>query len=246
MSVLRKRLLEALSLMEGAARNSEVIQKVVELYPDTKPASAGSVLSDLKAREPELFAATERGWVALAEKGEEATVDEQVPDELSDPLEKDLYEPVKRFLLTDEIVTRAEVVGSSRNNKKWGNPDLFGIIAPTASDLYKFGSEFVSFEVKRDLTQLIVAFGQAASYRLFSHQSYLVIPRDEKHAEYRRVDALCELFGIGLIDFVLAGDEPTFRLRLRPRTQVPNPSYLNDFLAKLRDSDKAMLNKILG
>ena len=246
MSTLKNKILAALSQMDGEARNSDVIQKVIETSPGTSRDSVGSMLSQLKTKEPALFAPTERGWVALASASPQEAAAGQVPEELSDPLEKDLYEPVQRFLLTDEIVTRVEIVGSSRSNKKWGNPDLFGIIAPTASDLYRFSSEFISFEVKRDLTQLIVAFGQAASYRLFSHQSYLVIPRDEKHSEYRRVDALCELFGIGLIDFVLVDEEPIFRVRLRPRTQVPNPSYLNDFLAKLRDSDKAMLNKILG
>jgi hypothetical protein len=39
-------------------------------------------------------------------------------------------------------------------------------------------TEIVSAEIKLDAAQVITAFGQACSYKLFSHRSCLVVPLD--------------------------------------------------------------------
>ncbi len=55
----------------------------------------------------------------------------------------------------------------------------------------------------RHLTQLGLSnFSQACAYRLFSHRSYLVVPKQAHADELARLDALCEIFGIGLVTFV--------------------------------------------
>lgn len=242
MATLDQKIFEALSEMQGAARNSEVIKRVLEKHPTTNRSSVASKISALKKSKPEDFGSAGNGWISLAGSEGAAAQPEDTTLDVNDPQESALYEPVRRFLIEDELVTAAEITGSSRMNRKWGNPDLFGIVKPAASDPYKFPLEFIALEVKRDTTNLVTAFGQAASYRLFSHQSYVVVPCDEKSAEYRRIDALCELFGIGLIDFSFSNNEASFRVQVRPVTHAPDHAYVNDFLTKL---DRATYNKLL-
>ncbi|HPZ82952.1 MAG TPA: hypothetical protein PL064_05940, partial [Thermogutta sp.] len=114
---------------------------------------------------------------------------------------------------------------------KWGTPDVIGIREPRKSDIIKPPTEIVSAEVKLDTANVITAFGQACSYKLFSHKSYLVIPSDSPEEDLARVDALCRIFGIGLILFDRRKPEsPNFEIRVRAAKHEPDMFYANKYL----------------
>ena len=54
---------------------------------------------------------------------------------------------------------------------------MVGVYKPTASNRIKFPLEIVSAEIKISPDAPVVAFGQAVAYRLFSAQTYVVMPR---------------------------------------------------------------------
>ena len=75
---------------------------------------------------------------------------------------------------------------------------------------------------------MITAFGQACSYKVFSHKSYIVIPRDSSQDDISRLDALCLIFGIGLVLFDSGNrDDPKFEIRVRPLKHEPDMFYVN-------------------
>jgi hypothetical protein len=74
-----------------------------------------------------------------------------------------------------------------------------GVLKQDSIDPYKTGIEIVSVEIKISADQLVTAFGQACSYKLFSHKVYLVIPADPSHKEeIARIDSLCYYLESGL------------------------------------------------
>jgi hypothetical protein len=73
--------------------------------------------------------------------------------------------------------------------------------------------EIVSAKIKLDPNQLMVAFGQACAYKLFSYKVYLVV--SEGSEEIGRLKPLCLRFGLGLILFEIEGKELRFYIRTR-------------------------------
>ena len=59
------------------------------------------------------------------------------------------------------------------------------------SDIVKMPTEIISAEIKTDSKNLITAFGQACSYKLFSHKSYIVVPKDSGQED---LSGLCLLY----------------------------------------------------
>jgi hypothetical protein len=91
--------------------------------------------------------------------------------------------------------------------------------------------EIVSAEVKTADSQLVTAFGQACAYRLFSHKSYLVVPDTSPQEERTRLDALCQVFGIGLVLFDASSPQtPNFDIRVRALKQDPAMFYVNKYM----------------
>lgn len=77
----------------------------------------------------------------------------------------------------------------------------------------------------------MTAFGQACAYRLFSHKSYLVVPDASPQDEVARLDALCQVFGIGLILFNASSPEaPNFVIRVRALKRDPEMFYVNKYM----------------
>ena len=138
--------------------------------------------------------------------------------------EAHFYEPFADYLVKDlEECTNAVPLGGSRFGSKWGTPDVFGIFKSRESDIVKMPIEVVVAEVKIDTSQLITAFGQACAYKLFAHRSYLVIPRNSQPEDIGRLDALCLIFGIGLILFNSTEPKaPNFDVRVRAAKHEPN------------------------
>jgi len=117
-----------------------------------------------------------------------------------------------------------------------GTPDVIGKRESKRSDIIKRPTEIVSAEIKLDSFQLVTAFGQACAYKLFSHKSYLVVPRQSSDEERDRIDSLCQIFGIGLVFFdAINPTAPNFEIRVRPSRHEPDLFYTNKYIALIEN-----------
>ena len=128
--------------------------------------------------------------------------------------------------------TRAIAWGGSKSGGKWGTPDVVGIFSPERNAYVQFTDEIVSAEIKTDKSpqSLIVAFGQACVYRLFSHKIYLVVPRAGQSS---RLKSLCHLFGLGLVYFDPETeniDSSIYEVELLAQRHSPDMYYVNEFI----------------
>jgi hypothetical protein len=115
---------------------------------------------------------------------------------------------------------------------RWGTPDVIGERESKRSNVIKAPTEIVAAEIKADRLQSVTAFGQACVDRLFSHRSYWVLPKQANADEIARLDALCEMFGIGLVTFDREHPRaPAFSVLVRPRSRRPDLFYTNRNLA---------------
>jgi hypothetical protein len=161
------------------------------------------------------------------------------PDSAERPSEREFYEPFAKFLKGEDNLdldecTEAIPIGEMRVGGKWGNPDVIGVYRSRVTDIIKEEPVIVSAEIKVDNggTQLITGFGQACSYRLFSHKVYFVIPNDVEGELETRIESLCQIFGIGLVLFNRKNkDEPDWEIRLRAVRSEPDLFYLNQYLS---------------
>lgn len=127
--------------------------------------------------------------------------------------------------------------GGNEFKDKWGTPDVIGIREPRKSDIIKPPTEIVSAEVKTDAGNLITAFGQACSYKLFRHKSYVVIPKESLEEDIARLDGLCRIFGVGLVLFDAGNVEtPAFETRVRAAKHDPDMFYANKYMKLVEDS----------
>jgi hypothetical protein len=150
------------------------------------------------------------------------------------PAEESLYAPFADYLVNDlEECTRAIALGGNRLGSKWGTPDVLGVLRPRESHIYKPPLELISAEIKTDPYQLIVAFGQACAYTLFSHRVYLVVPSNSAKEDIDRLTSLCQIFGLGLASADPAVTPPKFSIRLRAARHEPDSYYVNEVLSKL-------------
>ena len=130
-----------------------------------------------------------------------------------------------------EECTKAIALGGNRFRDKWGTPDVIGKRESKRSDIIQAPVEIVSAEVKPDVYQLVTAFGQACAYCLFSHKVYLVISNKAPDDEVARLDALCQVFGLGFVLFDSDNPkDPRFTIRARPRYQQPDLFYANRYM----------------
>ncbi|MDI9608086.1 MAG: hypothetical protein QM228_07490, partial [Atribacterota bacterium] len=130
-----------------------------------------------------------------------------------------------------EECTVAIPLGGNKFKDKWGTPDVIGKREPQRSDIVKAPTEIVSAEIKVDARDLITAFGQACSYKLFSHKSYIVIPKNSPQDDVSKLDALCMIFGIGLVLFDNNNpQDPQFEIRARPLRHEPDMFYVNKYM----------------
>lgn len=134
-----------------------------------------------------------------------------------------------------EECTKAIPLGGNRFKDKWGTPDVIGVREPRKSDIIKPPTEIIAAEIKTDSQQLIVAFGQACSYKLFSHRSYIVVPDDSSPEDITRLDALARIFGIGLILFNRHDKDAAFEIRVRASRHEPDMFYVNRYLKLIED-----------
>lgn len=152
--------------------------------------------------------------------------------------EQYFYVPFAEWIRDDlGECTKAIPLGGNKFKNKWGTPDVIGIRTSRHSDVIKSSPEIVSAEIKVNPSSLIVAFGQACSYKLFSHKSYIVVPIESPEGDINRLDALCRIFGIGLILFnSKVPGNPNFQIRVRAAKHEPDMFYVNNNL-KLIEQD---------
>ncbi len=111
-------------------------------------------------------------------------------------------------------------------------------------DLVKFEPQIVSVEIKTDPSQPVVAFGQAISYRLFSHKSYLVLPDSTSADDLDRMIALSTTFGLGLVTFKVDAEDPEFTVQVRATLATPDMVYVNQMATLLNNYDKKGFDRL--
>jgi hypothetical protein len=159
--------------------------------------------------------------------------------------EEDFYQPFAEWLRDGlDEVTEAIPVGGNVFKGKWNTPDVIGVLRPLTGDLIKFAPQIVSAEIKIDPTQPVIAFGQAISYRLFSHKCYLVLPDTTSPDDFDRVEALATVFGLGLVKFTVNPDNPNFQLICRATLAEPDMVYVNQMAKQLNNYDPKAFDKL--
>ncbi|OGC78447.1 MAG: hypothetical protein A2Z27_03705 [candidate division Zixibacteria bacterium RBG_16_50_21] len=149
--------------------------------------------------------------------------------------EKNFYQPFADWLMLEEECTKAVPLGDTIGANSWGNPDVVGINEPKGEWRLKHPIEIVTAEIKSggSWKELITAFGQACSYRLFSHKTYIVVPNNSDDLD--KIDSLSLRFGIGLVIFENNNlENPEFEFLTRAYKHEPDMGYLNEFVERER------------
>jgi hypothetical protein len=233
---------EILASTPTGIRFSDLVSRLQKEFPDDPYGTITGAVWNLDARFPQELYKPSLGLFRLAKfKTEPAPVPpEPAPETTPEPgvvREADFYQPFADYLVNDlEECTTAIPLGGSRFGSKWGTPDVFGIFKSRESDIVKTPLEVVVVEVKIDTSQLVTAFGQACADKLFAHRSYLVVPHDSQPEDIGRLDALCVIFGIGLILFDSATPRvPDFEIRVRAAKHEPDSFYVNQCVGQIAD-----------
>ena len=230
----------------GGIRTGALVQRILLDNPETTKKAIEWAVFDLDRRFPSEITKPSRGlFTSVSVAGSvAATPAEPPPGKVK---EEDFYQPFADWLKTElDEATVAIPLGGAGLQKKWGTPDVIGVYKPSASDRIKFDLEIISAEIKIDPQQPVVAFGQAAAYRLFSAKSYVVMPNSISEEDYSRLEALCMLFGIGLVLFETNLEEPDFKIRVRAQRFPPDMFYVNEFAERIHQIDAAVFNQLFG
>jgi len=219
--------LKALDLL-SKHRNGIRFAEFVELVHKELPAfSRNSVYFQvwcLPKKYPEKVLLPEKGLYQLKKYAKRPQAKKQTVKN-----EEDYYQFVAEYLTELENCI-AGPLGATRMGKvKWSNPDVLGVRRTDENDTIQATLEIISAEVKigTNYTDLITGFGQACSYKLFSHKTYVVVPRIESSGDLQRLDSLCGLFGVGLVLYDLTRNgTPKFDLRHRALKSEPDNFFI--------------------
>ncbi len=234
----------AFDILKGApegVRYADLVRRISSSDDKLKTNTIHGTVWNLDQRFPTKVDKPSRGLLRLKEFTDTDT--DQLRSDLVAKLpakvsEDEFYEPFADWLQNDlEECTLAIPLGRNKFRDKWGTPDVIGKRESKRSDIMQAPVEIVSAEIKPEVSQLVTAFGQSCAYCLFSHKSYLVVPRQSPQDELARLDSLCQVFGIGLVLFDSAHPaDPDFEIRARARRQEPDLFYSNKYL-KLIEAD---------
>ncbi len=153
--------------------------------------------------------------------------------------EEKFYAEFARFVRDDLVeCTHAVKYGNNRlqNDKKWFNPDIVGFYHAGLAGTYQRAPDIVTGELKTSTAykDAIEGFAQAAAYRLFSHKSYLALPKEMSSDDIDVVESLCIQFGLGFVLFNRRDPQNAqFTLRNRALWHEPNIAYLNKYGQKI-------------
>lgn len=226
-------------------RYGQLLTSIVDRYPATPRNTVQGSVWNLDAQFPEDVYKPSRGLfkpifseAPLEPPPSEPTVAERHREEA-------FYKPFADWLVHDiEDATVAVPLGGAGMRTKWGTPDVIGVYKPLPSDRIKFQPEIISAEIKVDPHAPVVAFGQAVAYRLFSTKTYIVMPRTITSEDRERLEALCMLFGVGLVLFTLNPQEPDFAIRMRAQRFSPDMYFVNEFADGLHRQSRDNFNQL--
>jgi hypothetical protein len=230
---IRKKALEILATERAGIHYSEFVRRIQAELPEIPANTIHGNIWNIETQIPEVTKPS-RGLYLLAIYKDHPSPTEGGKSRVK---EEQFYEPFAEWLVNElEECTRAIAVGGNVFRDKWGTPDVIGVRESRKSDIIKFPTELVSAEVKLDSSGLITAFGQACSYRLFSHRSYIVVPKEAGEDDLARLDSLARIFGIGLILFdAKSPSDPRFEIRVRAAKREPDMFYVNKSLRLIED-----------
>jgi len=244
----------------GGVRWAEVLKAVAADHPETPLNSIRGATHHLFQRSDGIVkiargtyqlarfadsdgASVDAGIAAPPPDAADATVD--VAERTAGTLtEQDFYASFAEWLEENDEVTVAGPLGGSSLGGKWGTPDVIGVLRPRAQDIFKFEPQIVTAEIKAVPGQPVVAFGQAVAYRLFSHRSYIVVPRTTTSDDMNRLTSLCSIHGVGLVLFTLDRDLPDYAVVVLPAVANPDMFYVNTMLDRLKASEPRLLNRL--
>jgi hypothetical protein len=227
-------------------RYMELAKKIHAATPETPFKSIAGALHDLSVKSEEIVRPSRGLWVLKKYSEKETSDGGSVDQPKGQPKEETYYEPFAQWLIGQDQVIEAMVVGGNTFKSKWATPDVIGTYKPKKSDPVHFPIELVSAEIKSDGTQSITAFGQACAYRLFSHKTYIVMPNTIGETDLDRLDALCSLYGIGLVLFEPKPEAPNFQMKLKAQRLEPDMFYVNDFARRLLEADRDEFDRLFG
>ena len=70
------------------------------------------------------------------------------------------------------------------------------------------------------------------------------MPTTLTEEDQSRLEALCMLFGVGLVLFDLSVDNPNFGIRVRAQRFTPDMFYVNEFADRLRLHDPEIFEQL--
>lgn len=221
-------------------RYSDLVKTIQKELPEIPVNTIHGTVWNLETRIPsEVYKAGRGIFRHVTFEEQEITEEERKPpSEIERIREEAFYKPFSDWLVNElDECTKAIPLGGNRFRDKWGTPDVIGKREASRSDILKPPTEIVSAEIKADTKDLITAFGQACSYKLFSHKSYIVIPKNSSLDDISKLDGLCLIFGIGLVLFDSSNpNDPQFEIKVRPLRHEPDMFWMNKYM-KLIEKD---------
>lgn len=249
--------MEVLKNSPNGIRWVDLLRAVMAVAPTTPPKSIeGAVHNLLATRTPDIVKVA-RGTYQLAKfiNAEDKIARAQEAETVATPVqaqtpsaetltEQDFYASFAAWLEENDEATVALPLGGASLGGKWGTPDVIGVIKPRAQDIFKFGQQIVTAEIKVVPNQPVVAFGQAVAYRLFSHKSYIVVPNTTNQDDMSRLKSLCSIHGVGLVTFALDKKQPDYLVIVLPANATPDMFYVNRMLESLKSNAPNLLNEL--
>jgi hypothetical protein len=239
---IRERAYEIIKERPSGIRYSELVNKIIKENSNFNINTVNAQIADLRNHKDykDKLSQVPRIYMAIEYETSPNLPSKNVAESKTESTrhhEKEFYEQFANFLKDDlSECTVARAMGDSRLQFKWSTPDVVGYYKVRTASSFQGHPELVAGELKVDTRPdaLITAFGQAASYLLFCHKSYIAVPEDSDSRALDRLENLCISFGIGLLLF--DDKDPNkveFKIRNRAQRHEPNIVYFNDDGAKI-------------
>jgi len=239
---IRNKAIEILKNNPKGMRWAELQKLLQTEFPDMSPNTITGSTWNLDTVSDKVYKPSRGLW-----KFRGLELEEESPSIPTSLREEDFYESFADWIKTElGECTESVALGGKSMNKKWGTPDVVGIYRPGKRDIIQFNPEILSAEIKVSPSDPITAFGQAIAYRLFSTKVYIVEPSTISPADYDRLEALCLLFGVGLVLFDLDVKKPNYSIRTRAQKYSPDMFWANEFADKLYSVNKEAFEKLFG
>lgn len=159
-------------------RYSDLLRQIRQVDPLLNANTVNNCIWNLESLEPERVYKPMKGIFRLVEFKEVIPVEAQVAtaEEPNSRIREEVFYPLFANWLKNDLeeVTHAIALGGNLFRDRWGTPDVIGKAESRRSDVIKATTSIVSAEIKIDLAGLVIGFGQACAYKLFSKRA--VIP----------------------------------------------------------------------